>query len=91
MLSCFLILYYRANSPYNKTVLPETRLALALRYLSGGQITEMKLIYDAGKRECCYSIWRVVDTINRRLVIEFPVHDTPKYAVLETEFRPRSR
>jgi hypothetical protein len=41
------------------------RLAVALRYLAGGQIIDLALIYHISKRECYSSLWLVVDAINK--------------------------
>ena len=44
--------------------MPEVRLAMTLRYLAGGQIIDLRLIYHVSKSECYKSIWRCIDAIN---------------------------
>lgn len=72
-------------------VLPETRLAMALRFLAGGDPLDLKLIYDVSKSFVYDSVWAVVDAINNRFSVEFPIDDEEKLRVLEAEFRARAR
>lgn len=72
-------------------ILPEVRLAIALRFLAGGQILDLKDLYHVGKTECYRSIYMVVDSLNENIKIEFPIDDLNKLDVLEAEFAARSR
>ena len=62
-----------------------------LRYLAGGATEDLRVIYGVSLGEVYSSIWRCVDAVNRALVIDFPINDPAKLAVLEAEFRARSR
>jgi hypothetical protein len=77
----------RAGAP----VMAEVRLACALRFLAGGQILDLRLIFDLSKSECYSSVYRAVDAINKTIKIEFPIGDTAKLESLEAEFRSMSR
>ena len=73
-------------------IVPEVRLAVALRFLAGGSPLDLKLIYKIEKMEVYRCVWRVVDAVNRRLDnITFPLDDVEKLKVLEAEFRAASR
>eukprot|EP00327_Prymnesium_parvum_P006425 CAMPEP_0182812190 /NCGR_PEP_ID=MMETSP0006_2-20121128/8675_1 /TAXON_ID=97485 /ORGANISM="Prymnesium parvum, Strain Texoma1" /LENGTH=309 /DNA_ID=CAMNT_0024938205 /DNA_START=187 /DNA_END=1113 /DNA_ORIENTATION=+ len=69
----------------------ETMLAVALRFLAGGQILDIRLIYRMSKPHCYQCVWRVVDAVNSHLVIEFPIDDLGRLKQLEAQFRARSR
>ena len=72
-------------------VIPEVRLAVALRYFAGGDPLDLELIYHICHKEVYKSIWIVVDSINSRLKMEFPIDDIAKLQKLEAEFRAISR
>lgn len=74
-----------------RAISAEVRLAMTLRYLAGGQILDLRLLYHVSKSECYRSIWRCVDAINQHLKVEFPINEHDKLAVLESEFRTASR
>ena len=69
------------------------RLAIFLRYAAGGMTLDLEEIYHVSRGECYRSIWRVVDAINGPggLEVDYPWEDPAKLAVLEAEFRARSR
>ena len=73
----------------------QARLAMGLRFLAGGQIHDLVLIYGVCSGECYNSIWRFVDAVNESthddLQIKFPFEDEAKLIKLEAEFRSRSR
>ena len=75
---------------------PEVRLAVTLRYLSGGQVIDLRLIYCISTNECYVSIWRTVDAINKHLSPEDPLSQTgcygdpEKMATIERDFRAAS-
>ena len=79
------------NRAGGQLILPEVRLAIALRFLAGGQVLDLKCIYHVGKTECYRSIYMVVDSLNENITIEFPIDDLNKLEVLEAEFASRSR
>ena len=60
---------------------PCTKLAICLRFLAGGQILDLKLIYRVGKSACYACVWLGVDAINAVIPIEFPIHDKSKLKV----------
>ena len=66
--------------------LPCTKLAVCLRYLAGGQVLDLKLIYHLSASECYNCVWLGVDAINSVIRIEFPFGDVAKLKVLEAEF-----
>ena len=45
-------------------VIPELRLALTLRYLAGGSVQDLWLMYGVSRREVYRSIWMTIDAIN---------------------------
>ena len=69
------------------------RLAIFLRYAAGGMTLDLEEIYHVSRGECYRSTWRVVDAINGPggLEVDYPWEDPAKLAVLEAEFRARSR
>ena len=70
---------------------PETKLAICLRFLAGGDPLDLKLIYDVSKSYVYSCVWRVADAINATFPVEFPLADVGKLRVLEAEFRPAPR
>lgn len=71
-------------------ILSEVKLAVALRYLAGGAPDDLRLIYHISEGYVYTCTWLVVDAVNRRLQIKFPLDDPEKLAVLESEFRAAS-
>ena len=51
---------------------PCTKLAVCLRFLAGGQVLDLKLIYHLSESECYHCIWLGVDAINSAITIDFP-------------------
>ena len=72
-------------------VLPEVELAMALRFMAGGSPLDLKLIYGIESKSYVYDcVWLVVDACNKKLAVEFPLHDVEKLKILEAEFRAQS-
>ena len=69
----------------------EAKLACALRYLAGGDVKDLQLIYHFSPNHVYKCIWLVVDAVNEVIKIEFPLKDVAKLKVLEAEFRAASR
>jgi len=69
---------------------PRVRLAILLRFLAGGAVLDLMMIYCLSKSEIYKSIWRGVDAINKAIEVVFPLNDPEKLALLEREFRGRS-
>ena len=71
----------------------KVRLAIFLRYAAGGLTQDLEDIYHVSRGECYRTVWRVVDAINGPggLEVDYPWEDSKKLAVLEAEFRARSR
>ena len=69
----------------------EAKLACTLRYLAGGDVKDLQLIYHISPGHVYKYIWMVVDAINEVIKIEFPLKDRAKLKVLEAEFRAASR
>ena len=76
---------------WGQLVMPEVKLAMALRFLAGGSPLDLKLIYHVSTSFVYDSIWLVVDAVNKKLKMEFPLNDTDKLATLEAEWRARAR
>lgn len=73
-------------------VCSRTRLAIFLRYLAGGMIEDIYLIYCVSKQECYPSMWRVTGAIHgcQQLEIKFPIDDIEALKKLEAAMRGRS-
>ena len=81
----------RAKDGHWGWVVPDAaKLAMALRYLAGGDPQDLYLIYHVSIGYVYRCVWAVVDSVNRRLTWEFPIDDPEKLATLEAEFRSRS-
>ena len=79
------------NSNWGVINEPHVKLAVALRFLAGGQVLDLKLIYHLDSKATVYRyIWQVVDAINLHLKVDFPYEDVEKLKVLEGEFRAAS-
>ena len=68
----------------------KVRLAVTLRFLAGGMVNDLSMIYCISMSEIYTSIWRTIDAINEALPVEFPINDPEKLELLEREFRGRS-
>ena len=66
------------------------KLAIGLRYLAGGDPLDLFLIYHVSLGYVYKCVWAVVDAVNRRLQIKFPIDEPEKLAQLEAEFRAAS-
>jgi len=69
---------------------PEVKLAMTLRYLAAASPLDLQLIYFVSKSYVYSCVWSVVDAINRRLKVEFPIDDVEKLKVLEAEWASRA-
>ena len=69
----------------------EVKLAIALRYLAGGDPKDLWMIYGVSYSYVYQCVWAVIDAINLRIKIQFPIDDPEKLATLEAEFRSTSR
>ena len=74
--------------PSGGAVDSRVRLAITLRYLAGGSIEDIRLIYHVSKMECYRCMWRTIDAINEHpdLQIEFPIDDPDALRDMESEF-----
>ena len=52
---------------WEEVVQPETKLAMGLRIMAGGDPLDLSLIYAVSKSYVYKCVWEVVDTINKRL------------------------
>ena len=68
-------------------------LACAIRFMAGGMVTDLKLIYDLSYGGVYNCIWSVVDAIHTvpEFKCDFPLGDTEKLDILEGEFAAQSR
>lgn len=69
---------------------PETRLGVALRFFAGAAAVDIADIFAMSKSCVYHCVWTVVDAVNKRVHIEFPLKDIEKLKSLETEFRAAS-
>jgi hypothetical protein len=69
----------------------EVKLALTLRFLAGGAVEDIRLIYHVDRSYVYTCIWKVIDAINNTLRVEFPIDNVEELKVLEREFRSRSK
>jgi len=76
---------------WGELITEEAKLACALRYLAGGDVKDLQLIYHFSPNHVYKCIWLVVDAVNEVIKIEFPLKDVAKLKVLEAEFRAASR
>eukprot|EP00965_Chrysotila_dentata_P175570 5796127-Pleurochrysis_carterae.AAC.1 len=71
-------------------VCPATRLAVCLRFLAGGQVLDLKLIYQMSRFSIYACVWKGISAINKRLHIKFPIDDIAALEELERDFRAKS-
>ena len=64
----------------------EVELAFTIRWLAGGQITDLMLVYNVPRVSMYESIWKMIDSINTAMKVEFPT-DTTSLRKLEAGFR----
>ena len=67
------------------------KLCIALRYFAGASPLDLRLIYHVSKTYVYDCAWLVVDAVNKRLSMEFPLHDVAKLKKLEAEWRAKAR
>lgn len=79
------------NAKWGCVVGAETKLAIALRFMAGGDVLDLQLIYDVSKDYVYSCLWCVVDAVNKHFKTHFPLHDLQKLKRLEAEFRAASR
>ena len=70
---------------------PHVMLAVTLRFMSGGAVTDLKLIYGLRSKKTVYSLlWQTVDAINKLLEITFKIGDANWLREREVEFAAAS-
>ena len=80
------------SRPHSGPISPEVRLACTLRYLAGGQVCDLRLIYKPlSKSECYKCVWAGVDAINKHITVCFPIDDLDKLCTIEAGFRAASK
>lgn len=69
----------------NGAILPEVRLACALRWFAGGSVYDIMTTYGIGHTDVLSSCWYVVDAINRHpnMNIMYPDDHTEQYSIAE--------
>ena len=71
-------------------VIPELRLALTLRYLAGGSVQDLWLMYGVSRREVYRSIWMTIDAINDILKVGIDYTDIDSLKRMEEGFAAKS-
>ncbi|KAJ1457800.1 hypothetical protein M885DRAFT_514888, partial [Pelagophyceae sp. CCMP2097] len=78
------------NAPTG-AIAAEVRLAVALRWLAGGNVNDIYRLHHISKSEMYKSLWRVVDAINAKYTFSFPKDDDIEALQdLERGFRAKS-
>ena len=68
-----------------------TRLAVGLRIMAGGDPKDLMIVYQLRTVSTCYAfLWKVVDGVNACFSMELPTADVSKLSILEAEFRAKS-
>jgi hypothetical protein len=84
--------YYASTTLPDVPISVQTRLAIVLRFLAGGLVEDLRMIYCMHMSEVYRTTWKGVDAINDALPVDLEwVQDPSKLEVLEREFRARSR
>jgi hypothetical protein len=81
----------QAKNSIGAIIPPEVKLAAALRFFAGGQVLDLKLIYNMSIYMVYACVWLVVDAVNQRLQIHFPIKDVYQLSQLEAEFAANAR
>lgn len=81
------------NAKSGQLIVPEVRLAAALRCFAGGAVDDLALIYRISKSEVYDSVWAVVDAVNHahKSELSMDLDDAEKLKTLKLEFRARSK
>ena len=81
------------RAKWGHLVEPEVKLAVTLRFLAGGMVEDLRMIYHMSKAYVYECVWCCVDAINNcaALDLDFPIDDVSKLQQLEVEFRARSK
>ena len=80
-----------ATAKWGCVVEPETKLAMALRYLAGGSPLDLRLIYAVSKSYVYDCVWLVVDAVNKAFPVQFPIDDVGALQELEVGWREKSK
>ena len=74
-----------SNYLHNGAILPEVRLACALRWFSGGSIYDIMTTFGVSHTDAIDSCWFVVDAINRHpnFTIKYPEDHNAQYSIAE--------
>tara|TARA_B110000046_G_scaffold177123_1_gene203556 strand:+ start:224 stop:1549 length:1326 start_codon:yes stop_codon:yes gene_type:complete len=79
-----------AIAKWGRVVEPETKLAIALRYLAGGSPLDLRLIYAVSKSYVYDCVWLVVDAVNKAFKVDFPIDDLEALQELEAGWREKA-
>jgi len=60
---------------------PATVLVVGLRFLAGGQVLDLKLIYKMQSSTVNRCVWKVVDAVNKIITVDFPIVDAQIYMI----------
>ena len=69
-----------SNAKYGERVLPETKLAITLRYLAGASIHDLRMLFKTSNSTIYEWIWLTVSAINSHpeLQVNFPLPNSNK-------------
>ena len=67
--------YHAKLTKWGTVVEAETKLAMGLRFMAGGDVHDLKYIYDVSWAYVYKCLWLVVDAINKHIPVVFPLDD----------------
>jgi hypothetical protein len=84
----------RSNSKFVRKsvqpVSPQIHLAMALRFLAGGNVNDIWLRFGVSRSEMYNYVWRTVDAINKRIKVGVDFSDIVALEELESGFAAKS-
>lgn len=79
------------SKPESLPIELEVQLAATIRWLAGGAIADIALVYNVEIPTMYRFVWDIVDAINAALVITFPLNDETALKALSDGFRGRDK
>jgi len=82
--------YCKASNSSGSTVKPETCLAMALRFLAGGQHIDICFTHGVAVSTFYDKLWLTLEAINKVEHLSFPIDDLQKLQNISTKFQERT-